>query len=108
MTTDAEPRIEIWTQPAQPEGKAALPTLRRSAPIEVSEVRVSDLAENLGDLLAQVQSAFEKAQHVASSLAVEEIELNIGINAKGGVALIGKFEAGMEAGIKVKLKRRDG
>src|SRR4051812_17147417 len=28
MTTDAEPRIEIWTQPAQPEGKAALPTLR--------------------------------------------------------------------------------
>ncbi|MGT2465820.1 Pepco domain-containing protein [Mesorhizobium atlanticum] len=61
----------------------------------------------MGNLLAQVQSALEKAQQAASSFTVEEIDLNIGINAKGGLALIGKVEAGMEAGIKVKLKRRD-
>lgn len=108
MTIDGQATIEIWSQTAQPEGKAALPTLRKLPPLEVSEVRVSDLAENLGNLLAQVQSALEKAQQVASSFTVEEIELNIGINAKGGLALIGKVEAGMEAGIKIKLKRRDG
>jgi hypothetical protein len=108
MTNDSEPTIEIWTQTAQPEGKAALPALRRTGQLEVSEVRVSHLAANLGGLLAEVQAAFDTAQDVASTFSVEEIELNIGINAKGGLALIGKVEAGMEAGIKVKLKRRNG
>jgi hypothetical protein len=108
VTINPQATIEIWTQTAQPEGKAALPTIRKPAALEVSEVRIADLADNLGDLMAQVQTAFEKAGHVASSLTVEEIELNIGINAKGGLALIGKLEAGMEAGIKVKLKRRNG
>lgn len=108
MTSDDQTTIEIWTQTALPEGKAALPALRKSPGLETTEVKLSDLADNLGRLLAHVQSAFDKAQKVASSFDVDEIELNIGVNAKGGLALIGKAEAGMEAGIKVKLKRRNG
>jgi hypothetical protein len=102
---DDDRTIEIWTPAPAPEGKAALPMLGRQR-LEVGEIRVSDLADNLGSLLADVQTAFEKAQLAASAYAIEEIELSIGVNAKGGLALIGKLEAGMEAGIKVKLKRK--
>ena len=97
--------IEIWTQPAAPVGKAALPALGRQR-LDISEIKVSTLAENLGRLLADVQAAFDGAAPSASAYQVEEIELSIGVNAKGGLALIGKMEAGMEAGLKVKLKRK--
>ncbi|HEV2596439.1 MAG TPA: hypothetical protein VGU01_14705 [Sphingomicrobium sp.] len=107
MKTQHEPTIEVWAPAIQQDGKAAMPTLRRPASLEVTEVPISDLADNLSALLAQVNAAFEKADDVPSKLAVHEIELNIGVNAKGGLALIGKVEAGMEAGIKLKLKRRD-
>lgn len=103
--SDDDRTIEIWTQGPALEAKAALPALGRPR-LEISEVRVSDLAQNLGALLNEVQTAFDAAQNAASAYVVDEIELNIGVSAKGGLALIGKVEAGMEAGIKVKLKRK--
>lgn len=37
---------------------------------------------------------------------IDEIELTLSIDAKGGVSLIGSVEVGGHAGIKVKLKRK--
>jgi len=42
----------------------------------------------------------------ASKYEVDEVELSFGVNASGSIALIAKLEAGAQAAIKVKLKRR--
>jgi hypothetical protein len=42
-----------------------------------------------------------------SKFYVDELEISLAINASGGVELIGKLEAGAQAGIKIKLKRKE-
>jgi hypothetical protein len=98
--------IEIWiSSPAGDDRRAALPTLGK-ARYEVSRVQFSILVKNLSDFLVDIQGVMQ-APADSSSYSVDEIELNLGINASGGIALFGKLEAGAEAAIKVKLKRQN-
>ncbi len=97
-------KIEIWTSAPSADAKAALPTFNKTR-IEVTHVEASALSENLKTFLTEMQTVFEIPKATTPGFQVDEIELNLGINAHGGIALIGKLEAGFTAGIKVKLKR---
>jgi hypothetical protein len=102
--------IEIWTSStlgdtlAVGDTKAALPKLGR-AKYEVSHVQLSVLLGNLSGLIEAFQAALKEPPKATSGYHVDEIELNLGVNANGGIALLGKLETGIEAGIKVKFKR---
>lgn len=101
--------IEIWTlrDDEGPE-RAALPRLGTGRVFDVSYVDPAVLADNLRDLLSHFQSlSLDREMQAEHGFAVQEIELSLGINGKGGIALLGKIEAGVEAGVKVKLIRRD-
>jgi hypothetical protein len=45
-------------------------------------------------------------QETSKSFEIDEIEISLAVTAEGGVELIGKVTAGVEAGIKITLKRR--
>lgn len=96
--------IEVWTTSHGDDAKAALPQLGR-ARYETTRVQISVLSKNLMEFLAEFQAVFQEPPSVSSGFHVDEIELNLGVNGSGGIALFGKLEVGVEAGIKIKLKR---
>jgi len=99
--------IEIWSIESKSNIKAGLPTLgKASKRIESTHVDVVTLSENLNNFLAEFQKVLEKQPTSKSGYEIDEIELSLGVSANGGIALLGKLEAGMEASIKVKLKKR--
>jgi hypothetical protein len=66
------------------------------------------LTTNLQEFLRNFQDLpWEIDTDKEDGFIVHEIELSLGVSGKGGVALIGKIEAGVDAGIKVKLVRRN-
>lgn len=68
-------------------------------------VPMSQLSNNLKQTLSDFQQLMEDLPKPASGYCIDEIELHLGINGNGGIALIGKLTVGMEAAIKVKIKR---
>ena len=96
--------IEIWTAAVAEDTRAALPSFGRTR-IDVAHVETTTLSASLETFLSDIESIFEKSSSATSKFQIDEIELNLGVNAKGGVALIGKLEAGIQAGIKIKLRR---
>ncbi|ASK18620.1 Pepco domain-containing protein [Halomonas sp. N3-2A] len=101
-----DPRtIEIWEpEAAESETKHALPTFGKSR-VKSTEVDLTVLSGNLKEVLADFQTLLDEQPESKSGYYVDEIELSLGVNGKGSVALIGKLEAGMQASIKVKIKR---
>jgi len=103
--------IEIWTSLTVPDTlalqkKAAPPSLGLTGVFGVSHVDPAVLTDNLRDFLNHFQTlALDPEVQGGRDFAVEEIELSLGINGKGGIALLGKIEVGVAAGIKVKLVR---
>lgn len=69
------------------------------------EVDMSVLSTNLKGTLADFQKIMDDLPKSASGYCIDEIELNMGVSGNGGIALIGKFEIGVEAAIKVTIKR---
>lgn len=102
----SERKIEIWEIESAPDAKAALPALGR-AKFLASEIDMSIFSGNLKQLLVDFQVVFDSWPKSPSGYYVDEIELNLGVNGKGGIALIGKLEMGVQAGIKVKIRRKN-
>jgi hypothetical protein len=101
-------KIEIW-EAEQPEDmqdgkKHALPMLGK-ARVKTTEIDMSILTGNLKEILSDFQQVIDEQPESKSGYYVDEIELCFGVTGKGSVALIGKLEAGMQASIKVKIKR---
>ena len=75
-----------------------------------SLVPVSTLRDNLAQLLNNIDESLAQInqQETKSGFEIDEIELAVGINAKGKVGLwsVGA-EAGSNASIKLKLKRKN-
>lgn len=97
-------KIEIWTDEPRSDTKNALPTLGRRS-IERVSVDIEILSHNLSCLIEPFQKMLENQKQSSSGYSIDEIELSLGVNSNGSVALIGKIEAGVQGGIKVKLKR---
>jgi hypothetical protein len=100
----AKRTIEIWETEGTQEAKAALPTLGK-ARIQATQIDISILSENLKQVLTNFQQVLDEQPKSASGYYIDEIELNLGVSGNGSIALIGKLEAGIQAGIKIKLKR---
>jgi len=98
------PTIEIWLPAQETEAKAALPALGKGR-LVISQIELDALAKNLGDFVTSFQDHLPSALPSKSGYAIDSIEINLGVNATGGIAVIGKLEAGAEAGIKVVIKR---
>lgn len=98
-------KLAIWTTDHDDERKAALPSLAKTAGQAV-QVGVDIISQNLQQFLHGFQSVVDAAAMEASSFQVEEIELNLVVNGKGGIELLGKLEGGAEASLKVKLRRK--
>jgi len=63
-------------------------------------------SENLNIFLANFNQIIEKQpETIGKGFVIDEIELNLAVNASGGIELIGKADIGIEGGIKIKLKR---
>lgn len=100
--------IEVWTfRDDQGSEKAALPRQGITGVFDISVVDPVVLTDNLRDFLSHFQAlALDPEVQVKHGFVVSEVELSLGINGKGGIALLGKVEVGVAAGIKVKLIRR--
>jgi hypothetical protein len=85
--------------------KAALPSLGRAS-IELTRVPLEMLTNNLQEFIKRFQMSIDTGDLGDSEYVLDEIELSLELTATGGVALIGKMEAGANAAIKVKLKRK--
>ncbi len=74
--------------------------------IKAYEIDMSILSNNLKQTLADFQKIMDDLPKSASGYCIDEVELNMGVNGNGGIALIGKLEVGVEAAIKIKIKRK--
>jgi len=77
-------------------------------PKKLTEKRVNaeNLKKNLKDYLSDLQSLFDDIASTSDDFELDEIELHLMVNGNGSVGIVAKAEAGMEAGIKVKFKRK--
>lgn len=66
----------------------------------------ADLAKKFRKFLRMVSPIFSDAPETIGSYTVDEIELHLELNAKGGFSLIGQAEVGATSGITIKLKRK--
>ncbi len=100
--------VEVWTfRDDEGSEKAALPRLGATRAFDVFSVDPAVLTGNLRDFLSHFQALdLDPEVQGERGFAIQEIELSLGINGTGGIALLGKVEVGVAAGIKVKLVRR--
>lgn len=97
--------IEVWDLDEESGNKKhALPSLGKTR-IKATQVDMAVLTGNLKEVLTDFQTVLDEQPESKSGYYVDEIELCLGVNGEGSVAFIGKLEAGMQASIKVKIKR---
>ena len=97
--------IQIWTYKTE-DKKAALPGFGNKTS-ELVKISQDEIAKNIKEFLDSSNSILDVDTSKESKLYVDELEISLAINASGGVELIGKLEAGAQAGIKIKLKRKE-
>jgi hypothetical protein len=102
-------KLQIWA--IDDEGdltKDAIPGFGRGqaelakAALVLTELDAGELRGQIEAFLSEFSQIVEPVQ---GSFGIDEIELALTVNASGGVALIGKLEAGAEAGIKITIRR---
>ena len=83
--------------------------LQSASEEEAGFISVETLQQNLSAFLANIDETLEKVNttDLKSGFKIEEIELSVGVNGQGkiGLSAIG-VQAGGNAGIKLKLKRK--
>lgn len=97
--------IPIWTD-GEPSGvKEALPGTRLKSDVH-RFVDSAVLSESLQKFLGDFQDVLDSPEPKDSKFVVDRIELNLAVNAEGGIELIGKLSSSVRASIKVVLNRR--
>jgi len=99
------PMINIWTETLD-DTSAALPRLGKTAALQVVKVAPTAISENLKEFLTNFQKVLAEPPSI-EGYTLEEIELSLVVNATGGIELIGKASAGVQSGIKIKLKKKN-
>jgi hypothetical protein len=102
--------ISVWTTATAERSKAALPRLGggvvAASATEVVSVSLDTVRKNLNAFLEQIGPLLDPPREALKNYEIEEIELSIAISGSGGIELVGKLEAGAQAGMKIKLKRK--
>lgn len=101
----SDSHITVWTTESTPNTKAALPSLAKPVAQSVT-VSVDTLTQSLNRFMQSLEPLTKIDAPKDSAFVIDELELTLAVNAKGGIELVGKLEAGVQAGIKIKLKRK--
>jgi len=101
---DKTTSITVVTVSDDSDTKGALP-FKPNLPKQIT-IEPNDITSQMHTFLDNFQKIFEEQSQTSNNFIIDEIELNLAINASGGIELIGKATAGIEGGIKVKLKRK--
>lgn len=105
-----EGSILVRTEDSEKQIKNALPKFGQNASnvgAKVTEVSTEVLSNNLNSFLGSFENILSEQPEKIGDFFLDEFELTLGINASGGIELLGKLTAGAQAGIKIKLKRRE-
>ncbi|MHB9073685.1 MAG: Pepco domain-containing protein [Desulfobaccales bacterium] len=73
---------------------------------QVVEIYPEVISKNLEFFLANFEPVLNGPGNNLGEFEIDEIELNLNVNAEGGISLIGAIKAGVAASFKVKLKRK--
>jgi hypothetical protein len=65
-----------------------------------------DLSENLRDFVSTISGILEASSNDDAKYVADEIELNLVVNASGGIELVGKISSGIQTSIRLVLRRR--
>jgi hypothetical protein len=106
MVTNA---TSIWVITQEPEddvSKSLLPSVGRRIIAKSFEISNDVLAVHLEEFFKSFQMVLERLPNSIDHFSIDEIQLNLDINASGGVELIGKGEAGLSTGLTFTLKRQ--
>jgi len=98
--------ISILTEDCDSVRKNVLPSLA-SGSRKVTEVAVDVLSGNLQQFLRNFEVALDSTDLSTSRFQLDQIELNLVVNAEGSIELVGKVSSGVVASVKVTLKRKE-
>jgi len=70
------------------------------------KVAPSVIAKEFSSFMEKMKSVFTSLPPSTGNFSIEEVELNLAMNAEGGFSLIGRATAGMTTGVKVILRRK--
>ena len=87
-------------------GRSAFPRVGQPPTLSTVALDATLLADNLRTTLQTLEAVLEEQPSTVAGFELDEIEFSLTVNASGGFELVGKASAGIEAGIKIKLKRR--
>ena len=101
-------QIRILTQTIEEEeSKSVLPSIGRRITTTVFEITNEVLADRLVEFFNSFQTVLERLPSSAAGFSINELELTLAVDAKGGIEVVGKAEAGISTGIKFTLKRQN-
>lgn len=87
--------------------KSALPTLGKALANKAVEVSAEVVTNNIQQFVLNFSPLLQNTSQDAGKVYIDEIELSLVVTASGGIQLLGSAaQAGVQAGVKVKLKRR--
>ena len=98
----AEEFIGTWSTSFPREGGARTDSSRYEG-----LVNPGVLADALGDFLNNLQPILDRATSITGEYALDQIEINVGINGSGKVGIIMSGTVGAEVGLKLVLRQSD-
>jgi len=104
MTQEESNSIPVWSNEQMGNEKSALPKISRKV-ADATQVSTEVLSNNLREFVQKFQGAIDPDVDIGG-FCIEELELSLVVNAKGGIELLGKVEAGAQASLKIKLRKR--
>jgi hypothetical protein len=109
MTDTGTLGITVWVPEGARNERDGLPSFRAGKEQVLRSVKVdpATISRSLHDILAALAPVIESAP-TGKGLVVDELELALTISAEGEVGIIASVSAGVEASIKLKLKRPAG
>jgi hypothetical protein len=108
-STMTEKKDTIWiiTQITEDDGsKSALPSFGHRIATKAFEISNHVLADHLEEFFSSFGTVLQSLPSNMAGFSVDEVELSLAINAKGGVELVGRADAELSTGLKFNLKRK--
>lgn len=74
--------------------------------VKSTSLSQKDLSESLRDFVSTISGILEASVSDDAKYVADEIELNLVVNASGGIELVGKLSSGIQTSIRLVLRRR--
>jgi hypothetical protein len=98
--------ILIWTDENTKQIKNALPLAKVDAITTVAGAQPEHLAQRFKEFITAFETVLQECPENVGNFSIDQLELNLTVNANGEIGLIGKISSGIATSIKVTLKRK--